>query len=161
MPSDIHLKLGDIKGESTDDKHKDEIDVHSWSWGMSQSSSMHAGGGGGVGKVSFSDIAFTHTVDKATPNLMKMCATGEHLKEGTLTIRKAGKGQQEYLVIKLSDVIITSVSPSGTGDSGSSQIESVGLSFAKVDFEYKPQKPDGSLDAGIHFKYDIKANKEG
>jgi len=30
--------------------------------------------------------------------------------------RKAGKGQQEYLVIKMNDVIITSVSPSGAGD---------------------------------------------
>jgi type VI secretion system secreted protein Hcp len=37
----------------------------------------------------------------------------------------------------------------------------VTLSFAKVDFEYKPQKPDGSLDAGIQFKYDLKANKQG
>jgi hypothetical protein len=27
--------------------------------------------------------------------------------------------------------------------------------------EYKPQKADGSLDAGLHFKYDLKANKEG
>jgi type VI secretion system secreted protein Hcp len=35
------------------------------------------------------------------------------------------------------------------------------LAFAKVDLEYRPQKADGSLDAGIHFKYDIKAHKEG
>ena len=35
------------------------------------------------------------------------------------------------------------------------------LAFAKVDLEYKPQKPDGSLDAGIHFKYDIKAQQGG
>jgi len=32
---------------------------------------------------------------------------------------------------------------------------------AKVDLEYKAQKADGSLDAGVHFKYDIKGNKEG
>jgi hypothetical protein len=25
----------------------------------------------------------------------------------------------------------------------------------------KPQKADGSLDAGLHFKYDLKAQKEG
>ena len=31
---------------------------------------------------------------------------------------------------------------------------------AKVAVEYKPQKADGSLDAGIHFKYDLKAQKE-
>ena len=40
-------------------------------------------------------------------------------------------------------------------------LENVSLAFAKVDVEYKPQKADGSLDAGIHFKYDMKAQKEG
>ena len=39
--------------------------------------------------------------------------------------------------------------------------ENVALQCAKVDLEYKPQKADGSLDAGVHFKYDIKGNKEG
>jgi type VI secretion system secreted protein Hcp len=36
----------------------------------------------------------------------------------------------------------------------------VSLAFAKAELEYKPQKADGSLDAGVFFKYDIKANKE-
>ena len=40
-------------------------------------------------------------------------------------------------------------------------MESVTLAFAKVDLEYRPQKANGSLDAGLHFKYDLKANKEG
>ena len=31
----------------------------------------------------------------------------------------------------------------------------------KVAVEYKPQKADGQLDAGVHFKYDLKAQKEG
>ena len=31
------------------------------------------------------------------------------------------------------------------------------MNFAKIDVEYKPQKEDGSLDAGVHFVYDIKA----
>ena len=34
---------------------------------------------------------------------------GEHLKEATITHRKAGKGQQEYLIVKMNDVIITGV----------------------------------------------------
>jgi len=160
MAADIYLKLGDIKGESTDDKHKDEIDILAWSWGVSNPTSMASGGGGGVGKVNFQDIHFTHYVDKATPNLMKMCATGEHIKEATLTQRKQGKGQQEFLVIKLSDVMVSSVSPGGS-EAGTAPLESVSLAFAKVALEYKAQKPDGSLDAGIHFKYDIKAQKEG
>jgi len=158
MAADIFLKLGDIKGESTDDKHKDEIDVLAWSWGVSNPTSMASGGGGGRGKVSFQDLHFTHYVDKASPNLLKMCATGEHIKEATLTQRKQGKGQQEYLLIKLTDVMVSSVQDGGTGDQ---LTENFTLAFAKVDLEYKPQKADGSLDAGIHFKYDIKGQKEG
>ena len=159
MASDIFAKIGDIKGESLDSKHKDEIELLSWSWGVQQSGTMAHGGGGGEGKASFNDFNFTHHVDKASPVLMKACATGDHLKEATITVRKAGKGQQEFLIIKMNDILITSVNPSGSGDSATA--ESVALQCSKVDLEYKPQKADGSLDAGLHFKYDIKGNKEG
>jgi type VI secretion system secreted protein Hcp len=159
MATDIHLKLGDIKGESTDDKHKDEIDVLSWSWGMSNPTSI-VSRAGRASKVKFQDIQFVHRIDKATSSIMKACATGGHIKDATLTQRKAGKDQLDYIVIKLNDVIVTSVSDSAVSG-GDQPMENVTLAFAKVDFEYKPQKPDGSLDPGIHFKYDIKANKEG
>jgi type VI secretion system secreted protein Hcp len=160
MASDIFAKIGDIKGESFDDKHKGEIEVLSWSWGVTQSGTMGHGGGGGEGKANFNDFNFTHHIDKASPVLLKACATGEHIKDATITVRKAGKGQQEFLIIKMSDVIITGVAPSGAGD-GAATAEHVAIQFAKVDLEYKPQKQDGSLDAGVHFKYDIKGNKEG
>jgi len=158
MAVDVFLKLGDIKGESTDAKHADEIDVLSWSWGVSQPGTAASGGGAGAGKVSFSDLNFTHHVDKASPLLMKACATGQHVKEATLVSRKAGKGQQEYLIIKMSDILVTGVQPSSAGEH---PMENVSIKFAKIDLEYKPQKVDGTLDAGIHFIYDIKANKVG
>jgi type VI secretion system secreted protein Hcp len=158
MASDIFAKIGDIKGESTDSKHKGEIDILSFSWGVTNSGTI-GGGGGGAGKATFQDLSFTHSIDKASPLLLKACATGEHIKEATITQRKAGKGQQEYLIIKMNDIIITGVSLSSSESGGSS--ENISMAFAKVDLEYKPQRPDGSLDAGIHFKYDIKANKEG
>ncbi len=115
MASDTFARIGDIKGESTDSKHKDEIEVLAWSWGVVQSGSIGHGGGGGAGKASFHDFSFVHTIDKASPLLMKACATGTHIKDATITVRKAGKGQQEYLVIKLTDVLITSVTPSFDG----------------------------------------------
>jgi type VI secretion system secreted protein Hcp len=158
MASDIFAKLGDIKGESQDDKHKDEIEVLSFSWGVASSGGT-TGGGGGAGKATFQDLSIIHRIDKASPLLLKACATGAHIKDAIITHRKAGKGQQEYLIVKLNDVIITGVSHSGAD--GQPYSENVSLAFAKVDFEYKPQKPDGSLDTGIHFKYDLKTNKEG
>ena len=159
MASDIFVRLGDIKGESLDDKHKDEIEVLSFSWGVTNSGGIASGGGGGSGKATFHDLSIVHNFDKASPLLLKACATGTHIKDAIITHRKAGKGRQEYLVVKLSDVIITGVTHGG--GAGQPLSESVSLTFAKVDLEYKPQKPDGSLDAGIHFKYDIKSNKEG
>ena len=159
MAADIFAKIGDIKGESLDSKHKDEVEVLSWSWGVSQSGAFGGGSTGG-GKPSFNDLSFTHQFDKASPNLLKACATGERIKEATISMRKAGKGQQEFLIIKMSDVVITSVAPAGASDA-SAFGESVALQFAKVHLEYKPRKADGSLDAGVHFKYDLKTHKEG
>src|SRR5215211_7780026 len=160
MASDIFAKLGDIKGESLDNKHKDEIEVLSWSWGVTNAATpAGTGAGAGAGKAKFQDFSFTHKIDKASPVLMQACATGVHLKEATITHRKAGKGQQEFLIIKMNDVIVTGVSLSDSSDGSSA--ENVTIAFAKVDLEYKPQNAGGSLDAGVHFKYDIKANKEG
>src|SRR4026207_2400601 len=139
MASDIFAKIGEIQGGSRDAKHKGEIEVLSWSWGVQQSGTMAHGGGGGEGKASFNAFNFTHHVDKATPVLLKACATGEHIKEATITVRKAGKGQQEFLIIKMNDVLITGVNLSGAGDVPASA-EHVALQFAKVDLVYKPQK---------------------
>ena len=161
MASDIFAKLGDIKGESSDAKHKDGVEVLSFSWGVTNAGSVGVGpgGGGGAAKATFRDLSIVHTIDKASPSLLKACATGMHLPGATITQRKAGKDQQEYLVIKMNDVIITGVvDGSATGQPSS---ETVTLAFAKIDLEYRPQKPDGTLDAGVHFKYDLKANKIG
>jgi type VI secretion system secreted protein Hcp len=159
MASDIFAKIGDIKGESLDSKHKDEIEVLSFSWGVTNTGAKGFGGGGGEGKATFHDLSFVHNIDKASPVLMQACATGTHVKEATITHRKAGKDQHDYLIIKMNDIIITGVTDGeASGQAGS---ETVSLAFAKIDLEYKPQKADGSLDTGIHFKFDLKANKEG
>ena len=160
MPNSIFARIGTIKGESRDAKHKDEIEVLSWSWGVSQSGSAGQGGGGGAGKATFHELNFTHHLDKASPLLMKACATGAHIKDATITLRKAGKGQQEYLIITMTDLLVASVFTSISAE-GDATIESVGLAFTKVDLEYKPQKTDGSLDVGVHFTYDLKTNKAG
>lgn len=156
MATDIFAKLGDIKGESLDAKHKDEIEVLSFSWGVTSTGGATTGTGGGSGMAAFHDLAFTHAIDRASPELLRACATGAHLKDATITHRKAGKGQQEFLIVKMNDVIITGVTHGGTSDGST---ESVTLAFAKVALEYKRQKPDGSLDAGVVFKYDIAGHK--
>ena len=155
---DYFLKIDGIQGESTDAKHKGEIELQSFSWGAVQSAGAGAGGRGSrAGKVSMQDLHFVTRVSKASPKLMLACATGKHIKLATLVARKAGKDQQEFLVYKFTDVLVSSYQTGGTeGDVPTDQIS---FNFARLDVEYRAQKPDGSLAAPEKAGWDVKANK--
>ena len=158
MAVDMFLKIEGIKGESADDKHKDEIDVLAWSWGASQSGTMHTGGGGGAGKANFQDVSVTKWVDKSSHALLKAVSVGQHIKSALLTVRKAGEKPLEYIKLTLKDCLISSVSTGGSG--GEDRLtENITINFANFAYEYTPQKADGSGDAVLPFGFDIKANK--
>ena len=159
MPVDYFLKIDGIEGESTDKKHAKEIDLDAWSWGESQTGSGAPGGGGGAGKVSMQDFSFTMKFNKASPKLMLACATGKHIKTARLAVRKAGQGQQDYLTFTFTDVLVSSFQTGGSEASGLLPLDHVSLRFAKIEVEYKAQKPDGTLAVAAQFKYDLKLNK--
>jgi type VI secretion system secreted protein Hcp len=156
MAVDMFIKIGDIKGESQDSKHKGEIDVLAWSWGITQSGNMHAGGGGGSGKANVQDLSFTKYVDTASAGLMRACAIGDHIPKATLVVRKAGgKSPVEYIKIELDGLIVSSISTGGSG--GEDRLtENVTLNFSKINYQYLSQKLDGSPDATFPFSFDIK-----
>src|SRR5690348_15275823 len=156
---DYFLKLDGIDGEATDHKHGKEIEVESWSWGEVQSGTSAHGSGGGAGKVSMQDFHFTMHVNKASPKLMLACATGEHIKKAVLTCRKAGKEQHEFYKITLSDLLVSSFQTGGSGQADIVPVDQVSLNFAKIEWEYKEQKPDGSLGGSVKAGYDVKAQK--
>ena len=160
MAVDTFLKIEGIKGESTDDKHKGEIDIESFSWGATQSGTMAFGGGAGAGKVQLSDFHFTTKISKASPLLFLSCASGTHIKEATLTSRKAGGSQQEYLIIKLNDILVSSYQSGGSSSSDQLPTDQFSLNYAKIEFTYKEQKPDGSLGGDVRAGWDLKANKK-
>ena len=159
MAVDMFLKIDGIKGESRDSRHKDEIEILSYSWGLSQSGTMAFGGGGGAGKVQFQDFHFTNVVSKASPSLFLKCATGEHIKEATLTVRKAGGEQQDFLIIKLNDALVSSYQ-SGGSSGDNLPTDSVSINYAKIEYTYKEQKEDGSLGGEVSAGWDLKANKK-
>ena len=144
MAVDMFMKIGDLKGEARDSKHKETIDVLAWSWGMSNSGSAHVGGGAGAGKVNVQDLSFTKYIDKSSPDLMLACCNGKHYPEALLTVRKAGEKPLEYLKVTMTEVMITSVSTGGSG--GEDRLtENVTLNFAQVKVNYKEQTPTGGV----------------
>ena len=159
MASDIFLKVDGIKGESTDINHKDEIEVLSWSWGVTQTSGSSVGGGASSGKPSISELVVGKLVDKASPDLFRSCLTGKHIKNVELSERRAGAGKNDFLTITLKDAIISGVHDSSGGEAAR-PTESISIAFAKVIYEYVPQKPNGLPGTPLVLKWDVKANKE-
>ncbi len=130
---DMYLDVEGIEG--TSQEVPGAIDVLAYSWGVSNSGSTHTGGGGGVGKANFQDLSVTIATSKATPKLLEACATGMHIPQATLTARKAGGKQTDYLEIKLETVLVSSYSTGGN-EGDSVHIENLSLNFAKVTFTY-------------------------
>jgi len=156
MAADYFLEIKEIEGESKDDKYKGQIELLSASMGVTNRGSFGAGGGGGSSKSDFQDVSITKMTDKASPKLMAACATGEHISKAVLHFRKAGKDQQEYLTITLSNVFVSSYQAGGHGDIPS---ESISLNFSKIEYQYKEQKADGTMSGPVIKQYDLSANK--
>jgi len=158
MSVDYFLKIEGIDGESQDAKHKGEIQLESFSWGANQSGTFASGGGGGAGKVQMQDFNFVMHINKASPKLFLACATGDHIKKAVLTCRKAGKDQQEYMKFTFSDLLVSSYQTGGS-EGDVVPMEQISLNYAKIEVEYKEQKPDGTLGGAVKAGYDLKQNK--
>jgi len=158
MAQDIFLKIDGVDGESKDDKHPNELELLSFSWGQSNAGSAAAGQGMGTEKVSMSDFSFVIYTMKGSPKLAEKCATGEHIKDATLTVRKAGGTPVDFLVYKFTDLLISSYNVSG---SSGLPTESISCNFAKVEGDYGVQDTTtGELTDHIKWGYDLKLNKK-
>ena len=174
MAFDAFLKIDGVPGESTDDKHKDWIEVLSFSHGATQPSSATASsaGGGTTERVTFDDLTITKHIDKASAKLHELCASGKHLATVTLQLCRAGGDKLQYMEVKMEQVIISGVQATGTaasaaGGAGSGSTapdnlptEQVSFNFGKIKWTYTQQKrADGSGGGNVSGGWDLTANK--
>jgi type VI secretion system secreted protein Hcp len=157
--ADFFLKIDGIKGESKDHTHPDEIQLIAVNMGVANSGKGGYGSGSGSGKADVQDITLSKYVDKSTPNLYKYCFQGKAVGDAKITLRKAGGDSPvEYLVLKLTEVFVSSVSTSGHDGAGLAT-ESVALNFAKIEITYTIQDALGTAGASTPITIDVKANQ--
>jgi type VI secretion system secreted protein Hcp len=142
---DFYLKVDGIDGESTDDKHKGQIEILSFSFGVDQPGSSATGGGGGAGKASFSDMTFSAHASKASPKLFLACATGQHIPSATFVIHRDGETNAYYKVV-LQDILVTSFQSSGSAEGDVVPTDQFSVNFAQVKLEYT--SVDGTVTSG-------------
>ena len=160
MAVEMFLKLDGIPGESTDANHRDEIEVLSYNWGESQPPTAGGAGGGGAGsRVAMQDFHFAMRVNKASPKLFLACASGLHIRNAILTVRRSGGNPVEFLKWTFTDVTVGSYQTTTGATTGEPPLDEISLRFTKIETEYRAVKPDGSLDAPIKAGWDLPANR--
>ena len=88
------------------------------------------------------------------------CANGVHIKEGTISVRKAGNQDSagvEFLFYKFQTITITSVQEAG--DTNDIPLDSVSFAFQKIDVMYKPQTATGGVGSAVEVAWDLSAKK--
>jgi type VI secretion system secreted protein Hcp len=160
MAVDMFLKIDGIPGESTDARHRDEIDVLSYNWGESQPPTAGSAGGPAAGRVTMQDFHFAMRVNKASPKLFLACAGAAHIRNAILTVRRAGANPVEFLKWTLSNVTVASYQTASNMPAADPDppLDQTSLRFAKIEVEYSAMRPDGSLDAPIKAGWDVQAN---
>jgi type VI secretion system secreted protein Hcp len=165
MAFDSFIKIDGVPGESTDDKHKDWIEVLSYSWGLSQpkSASASTAGGASAERADFQDLSIVKALDKASPKLALACAQGKHIKEVKLELCRAGGDKVKYMEYKLTNAIITSVRRGGSSQGGETlPLEEIAFDYGKIEWTYTQQKrEDGSGGGQVSANWDLQANKGG
>jgi type VI secretion system secreted protein Hcp len=151
------FKIDEIPGESRDAQHAGEIDVESWAWGEANPSTGGSGTGSASGRVQMRDLVFTARISRASPKLLLACAAGQHARSAVLSARRPGAAPRDFLVISLSEVLVTSYDVTSR-ELGSGVFDRVSLHFAKIQVEYRPQAADGTVGTPVKVGWDVVQN---
>ena len=149
------LMLDGIAGESTDDRHRGEVDVTAWSFGVTHPAT-DTGTGVGSGRAVFDELHVEAPISAATPPLFTACASGRHLRTAVLTGVRVGGARQEFVTYSLEDVLVVAVRHGDAVDGVPT--DAVALAFKRIRISYRPQRPDGSVGAAVTAGWDVGAS---
>jgi type VI secretion system Hcp family effector len=162
MAGDCFLNIEGIPGESTDDKHKDWIEVMSYSSGVSQMAGgdRSTGGAATQGRCDHQDISIVKTLDKASPTLNLFCCQGKHIPKVVIELCRATGNKEKYMEYKMEDVIISSVSVGGGG--GGLPTESMTFNYGKLTWNYiQTDHKTGEAKGNVEKYWNLIDNKGG
>jgi type VI secretion system secreted protein Hcp len=158
---EIHLDLVSIQGESSSSAHPNEIEVRSFSWGVSNSPVNTQSGSVKGGKVSMREITITKNFDKSSAQVLKAISSGQIFKTAKITWSKStgGKRPEDFIIVTLTGVLITSVEQSSSRNGEGMGTESITLAFDKISIDYKTQDKTGLLISAGQMFYDLAQGK--
>lgn len=161
MAIDVYLQIDGIKGESSDDNHRNWIECKSVIWEVRQprSATSSTAGGHTAERCEHGGIVISKLADLSSPVLLQTCSSGRTIPKARIEFMRAdGYGERiKYFEIELENVLIGGVIPS-LGEGGILS-EHVGLKFSKVIWRYTQQKIGGGMCGKTAGGWDLASNK--
>jgi len=154
----IYMKYGDIKGDVTEDTHKEWVELDSFNWGVGRSISSPTGASADrvSSSPSISEITVAKRSDAASPKLLNEALKGEG-KDVQIDFCKTESGDMQiFTTFTLTNCMVSGYSVNGSGDRSS---ESLSLNFTKVEYKNIPSKAAGEAASPETVTYDLSAAK--
>jgi type VI secretion system secreted protein Hcp len=153
--ADTFLLLDDVRGEATDSKHKDWIEILSYTQTFRNSASAPTG----AVKVTCGDVTVLKSIDRSSPELVEGVVTGKFFKEAKIEfVATGGKDQVQYYVVTIRDVQLAAIEQTDQPDDARI-VERVTLRGGEFRYAYRQQRADGTTAPPIEFSYDCRAVK--
>ncbi|MGZ8094928.1 MAG: Hcp family type VI secretion system effector [Methylosarcina sp.] len=159
MATNVYLHADPIKGESTDDKHKDWIEVTSFNHGLSQPVSGPSGTGGRASaRADFSTLNIMKLVDKASVDLNVYCAQGKHIAKLELEVCQETGEKVCFWKYEMENAMVSAVQVSGGGSDRPTEM--VSFVYDIISWTYNAVNNDGSAGDKVGpKKWNLQTNK--
>jgi type VI secretion system secreted protein Hcp len=159
MPISGFINWGDIKGGSTDDKHKDCSEIIGFSHGMSQPASATRSNEGGAYESEVVHQPFTIVMrqDCASPKLYEALHNGTHIPKVIIELtRPTGKAPMVYMRYTMTNVALhgtaTNADPNGTVNF---PVDTYGMTYTSMQWEYTKQDDTGAAKGTVATKVNL------
>ena len=129
---DTYLKLDGIDGESTAQGHEKWIEVESFSFGASHLAN---------GQTQLSEVVITQPIDSSSPQEFAALVGGKPITTGILDLVKAGSDPQKLFEYTFSDILLSSITFSGSF--GGNPVETLTFDYSKIKLQAFAQNDQG------------------
>jgi type VI secretion system secreted protein Hcp len=156
-----YIKFDGIDGEAQDKGHEKWSNIHSFNQGLQKPGSGATGVGRRRGDVILEDIHVIKELDKASPKIAEAVCNGKVFAkvEIHLTASYTDAARVTYYAYELKNVLVTSYSISGSGQSEDAPSESIALNFEEIKVTYTETDSTGKKKGNVEYQWKVEEGK--
>jgi type VI secretion system secreted protein Hcp len=156
-----YIKFDGIDGEAQDKDHKNWSDVASFSQGLTQPGGSATGPTRRRGDVIVEDIVVNKELDKASPKIAEAVCLGRVFPKVNidLTASYTDAGRVTYYAYELKNVLVTSYTVAGSGQSEEVPMEDFTLNFEELKVTYTEADAKGKSKGNVEYTWKVEAGE--